>query len=30
MLWKIESSMHIQRNSKWYIDAHVNGGRNGW
>ena len=30
MLWKIESLVHIQSYSKWYINAHVNGGRNGW
>ena len=28
LLWKIESLVHIQHYSKWYIDAHVDGGQN--
>ena len=31
LLWKIESLVHIQHFSKWYIDVHVDGGQNiGW
>ena len=28
LLWKIESLVHIQHFSKWYIDVHVDGGLN--